>query len=378
MEYRQLGRSGLRVSTLALGTMTFGGASKFRDVGGSDVAEATRMLDMCLDAGVNLIDTADVYSDGLSEEVLGQALAGRRDRLLIATKARFPMGSGPNDAGLSRHHLIRACDASLRRLAIDHIDLYQVHQWDGQTALDETLEALDRLVTCGKVRYVGCSNYSAWHLMKALGTSERLGFQRFASQQIYYSLIAREAEYELVPASVDQGVGILVWSPLAGGLLSGKYRRGVEAPAGTRAVSDWQEPPVYDIERMYDIVDALCEIAEADGTSAAQVAIAWLLGRPAVTSVVIGARTEAQLADNLAAAQLTLTDAERTRLAALSTPDLLYPYWHQALTAADRLGSADLTLLARHLGHPLHGYRAAARDTQATGAELRAPRQAGE
>jgi aryl-alcohol dehydrogenase-like predicted oxidoreductase len=359
MEYRQLGRSGLRVSTLALGTMTFGGASKFRDVGSSDVAEAERMLDTCLDHGVNLIDTADVYSDGLSEEILGQALAGRRHRLLIATKVRFPMGAGPNDAGLSRHHLIRGCEDSLRRLAIDHIDLYQVHQWDGQTPLDETLEALDRLIGSGKVRYVGCSNYSAWHLMKALGVSEQRGFQRFVSQQIYYSLIAREAEYELVPASVDQGLGVLVWSPLAGGLLSGKYRRGTEAYGG-RQLSEWQEPPVYDIERLYDIVDALTAIAEAHGVSAAQVALAWLLDRPAVTSIVIGARTEEQLADNLAAAQLTLSDEERIRLDDLSTPELLYPYWHQALTAADRLGPADLTLLGRHAGQPLHGYRTAA------------------
>lgn len=359
MEYRQLGRSGLRVSTLALGTMTFGGTSKFRDVGSADVADATRMIDMCLDAGVNLIDTADVYSDGLSEEILGQALPGRRDRLLIATKARFPMGPGPNDAGLSRHHLIRGCEASLTRLATDHIDLYQVHQWDGQTPLDETLEALDRLVGSGKVRYVGCSNYSAWHLMKALSVSERQRFQPFVSQQIYYSLIAREAEYELVPAAVDQGLGILVWSPLAGGLLSGKYRRGRDTDGG-RQLTEWQEPPVYDIDRLYDIVDALVAIADGHGASPAQVALAWLLGRPAVTSLIIGARTTEQLADNLAAAQLNLGDDERTRLDELSTPELLYPYWHQALTASDRLGPADLTLLGRHVGHPLHGYRTAA------------------
>ncbi len=360
MEYRQLGRSGLRVSALALGTMTFGGASKFRDVGGSDVAEAQRMLDVCLDAGVNLIDTADVYSDGLSEEILGKALAGRRDRLLIATKARFPMGTGPNDAGLSRHHLMRACEASLRRLDIDHIDLYQVHQWDGHTPLDETLEALDRLVRSGKVRYVGCSNYSSWHLMKALSVSERHGFQRFVSQQIYYSLIAREVEYELVPASVDQGLGILVWSPLAGGLLSGKYRRDRATPEGSRQLTEWQEPPVYDLDRLYDIVDALVAIAEHRGVSPAQIALAWLLERPAVSTVIIGARTEQQLADNLAAADLTLADDERGRLDALSAPQLLYPYWHQALTAADRLGAADLTLLGRHAGQPLHGYRSAA------------------
>ncbi len=361
MEYRQLGRSGLRVSTLSLGTMTFGGAAKFRNVGNSDVAEASRMLDMCLDHGVNLVDTADVYSDGLSEEILGQALAGRRDRMLVATKARFPMGSGPNDAGLSRHHLMRACEASLTRLAIDHIDLYQVHQWDGQTPLEETLEALDRLVGAGKVRYVGCSNYSAWHLMKALSVSERHGFQRFVSQQISYSLGGREAEYELVPAAVDQGLGILVWSPLAGGLLSGKYRRGAEPPQGARQLTEWQEPPVYDIDRLYDIVAALIAIADDRGVSPAQVALAWLMGRPAVSSVIIGARTLEQLADNLAAAQLTLAESERATLDELSAPPLLYPYWHQALTASDRLGDADRTLLGGHVGKALRGYRSASK-----------------
>ena len=355
MEYRQLGRSGLRVSTITLGTMTFGGTGAFKNVGATDVSSAERMLDICLEAGVNLIDTADVYSNGLSEEILGTALKGRRDRLLIATKARFTMGPGPNDAGLSRHHLIEACEASLRRLKVDHIDLYQVHQWDGQTPLEETLAALDHLVRSGKVRYVGCSNYSAWHLMKALSVAERTG-GRFVSQQIYYSLQDREAEYELVPASLDQGLGILVWSPLAGGLLSGKYRRGHDAPAGSRQLSEWQEPPVYDRERLYDIVEALVEIGAARDVSPAQVALAWLLTRPGVSSLIIGARTEAQLTDNLAAASLTLTRDEVARLDTLSVPTLLYPYWHQALAAADRLGPADLSLLGRHVGRPLQGF----------------------
>lgn len=355
MEYRQLGRSGLRVSTITLGTMTFGGTGAFKNVGGTDVTSAERMLDMCLDSGVNLIDTADVYSNGLSEEILGAALKGRRDRLLVATKARFTMGPGPNDAGLSRHHLIEACEASLRRLAVDHIDLYQVHQWDGQTPLEETLAALDHLVDSGKVRYVGCSNYSAWHLMKALSVAERTG-GRFVSQQIYYSLQDREAEYELVPAALDQGLGILVWSPLAGGLLSGKYRRGHDAPEGSRQLSEWQEPPVYNRERLYDIVEALVEIGGVHDVSPAQVALAWLLTRPGVSSLIIGARTEAQLADNLTAADLTLTDGEVARLDALSVPTLLYPYWHQALSAADRLSPADLSLLGRHVGRPLQGF----------------------
>src|SRR3954471_2747678 len=282
MEHRQLGRSGLRVSALTLGTMTFGGRGPFANVGSTGVDGARHQIDMCLDAGVNLIDTADVYSGGHSEEIVGEALAGRRDRVLLATKARMPMGDGPNDAGLSRHHLIAACEGSLRRLQTDHIDLYQVHEWDGHTPLEETLHALDTLVRDGKVRYVGASNYTGWQLMKALATSEKHGYQRFVSQQIYYSLQARDAEYELVPLTVDQGLGILVWSPLAGGLLSGKFRRDAEGPAGTRALSDWNEPPVRDEEGLYDIVDALVEIGEVHGVLAAQVALAWLLGRTGV------------------------------------------------------------------------------------------------
>ena len=349
MEYRQLGHSGLRVSALTLGTMTFGGRDKFASVGSTDVEGGTRQVDMCLDAGVNLIDTADVYSAGLSEEIVGRTIRGRRDRVLLATKARMPMGEGPNDAGLSRHHLIRSCEASLRRLGVDHIDLYQVHEWDGATPLEETLDALDHLVRSGKVRYIGCSNYAGWHVMKALGISERRGLQRFVSQQIYYSLQARDAEYELVPVALDQRVGILVWSPLAGGLLSGKYRRGNQGPEGSRHLTDWNEPPVRDEDQLYDVIDAVVEIAEEHGASPAQVALAWLLGRPGVASVVIGARTDEQLADNLGAADLELGAEERARLDAVSAPPLLYPYWHQAKTANDRLCEADLTLLGAHI-----------------------------
>ncbi|HSS58577.1 MAG TPA: aldo/keto reductase [Solirubrobacteraceae bacterium] len=349
MEYRQLGHSGLRVSALTLGTMTFGGRGDFAKVGATDVDTATRQVDMCLDAGVNMIDTADIYSDGLSEEIVGKTLRGRRDRVLLATKARMAMGDGPNDAGLSRHHIIRACEASLRRMGTDYIDLYQVHEWDGHTPLEETLGALDHLVDSGKVRYIGCSNYAGWHLMKALGISERRGYQRFISQQIYYSLQMRDAEYELVPAGLDQGVGILVWSPLAGGLLSGKYRRGQDHPEGSRHLTDWNEPPVHDEDQLYDIVDALVEIADAHDASPAQVAMAWTLGRPGVASVIIGARTEEQLADNLGSADLTLGDDERARLDELSAPRLMYPYWHQAKTSSDRLSEADLTLLGAHI-----------------------------
>src|SRR3954471_21087263 len=345
MEYRQLGRSGLRISALSLGTMTFGDQGPGAPVGMTDATGAARQIDLCLDAGINLIDTADVYSRGVSEDILGKVLRGRRDRILLATKARFPMGKGPNDAGLSRHHLIEACEASLHRLQTDHIDLFQVHQWDGHTPLEETLDTLDTLVRSGKVRYVGCSNYSAWQVMKALCVSERRGLQRYVSQQIHYTLQAREAEYELVPLTLDQGLGILVWSPLAGGLLSGKYRRDREAPPGSRHLSDWDEPPVYDSERLHDIVDVLVELGEAHRVSAAQVALAWLLGRPGVTSVVIGARTDEQLADNLQAAELQLTAGELARLGDVSPPPLPYPLWHQVKTAADRLGPADRAFL---------------------------------
>jgi aryl-alcohol dehydrogenase-like predicted oxidoreductase len=349
MDYRQLGHSGLRVSALTLGTMTFGGRDRFGMVGSTDVAGATRQIDLCLDRGVNFIDTANGYSAGESEEILGAAIKGRRDRVLLATKARMPVGDGPNDAGLSRHHLIAQCEASLRRLGTDYIDLYQVHEWDGQTPLEETLEALDALVRSGKVRYVGASNYAGWQLMKALGVADRHGYQRFATQQIYYSLQARDAEYELVPLAVDQGVGILVWSPLAGGLLSGKFRRGQEGPAGTRALSDWGEPPVRDQEQLYDTIEVLVEIGEGHGVSAAQVALAWLLRRPGVVSLIIGARTDEQLEDNLAAADLRLSDDEVARLEEVSRPPLIYPHWHQARTASDRLGPADLALLGPYL-----------------------------
>jgi aryl-alcohol dehydrogenase-like predicted oxidoreductase len=349
MDYRQLGRSGLRVSALALGTMTFGGRGNFAKTGTTDSAGARRQLDMALDAGVNLIDTADVYSAGLSEELVGQAVAGRRDRLLLATKARFRMGEGPNDAGLSRHHLIRACEASLRRLGTDHIDLYQLHEWDGQTPLEETLETLDTLVRSGKVRYVGCSNYTGWQLLKALGVADRHGYQRFVSQQIHYSLQAREAEYELIPAALDQGLGVLVWSPLAGGLLSGKYRRGAGDPEGSRRLAGWSEPPVRDEDQLYDTVDVLVAIAAERGASPAQVALAWLLRRPGITALIVGARTDEQLADNLRAAELALSDEELGRLDAVSQLPLLYPYWHQARTAGDRLSAADRALLGPYL-----------------------------
>jgi aryl-alcohol dehydrogenase-like predicted oxidoreductase len=349
MDYRLLGRSGLKVSTLTVGTMTFGGKGWAKTVGDLGVNEARRLVDLCLDAGVNLIDTADVYSQGVSEDIIGEITGGKRKNgVLIATKARFPMGDGPNDAGSSRHHLIRACEASLKRLKTDVIDLYQLHEWDGQTPLEETMEALDMLVRQGKVRYIGCSNFSGWHIMKALGVSAADHRQRFVSQQIHYTLESRDAEYELLPISIDQGLGVLVWSPLAGGLLSGKHRRNKTA-AGSRQLAGWDEPPIRDEDRLWAIVDALVDSAENRSVSAAQIALAWLIGRKAVTSVIIGGRTEAQFRDNLASADLVLSDEERQRLDAVSAPPVLYPYWHQLRTAKDRLGDADLSLLGPHV-----------------------------
>src|ERR1700688_422413 len=323
MEYRQLGRSGLRVSTLTLGTMTFGGRGGFSAVGATDVDGARRQVHLCLDAGANLIDTADVYSGGLAEEITGAVIKGRRDSLLLSTKVRMSMGQGPNDAGLSRQHIIAGCEASLRRLGTDHIDIYHVHEWDGQTRLEETLSALDSLVAAGEVRYLAASTYAGWQLMKALAVADSRGYERFSAQQVYYSLEARDAEYELLPLSVDQGLGILVWSPLAGGLVSGKYRRDSSPSGQTRQLSDeWREPPVRDQEKLYDTIEVIVDVAAAHGVSPAQVALAWLLGRPAVTSVIIGARTDEQLRDNLGGADLALTADERDALDKVSAPDL--------------------------------------------------------
>ncbi|NRP85995.1 L-glyceraldehyde 3-phosphate reductase [Ensifer adhaerens] len=350
MEYRLLGRSGLKVSTITMGTMTFGGVGWAKTVGDLGVKDAKKLVDMCVDAGVNLLDTADVYSQGASEEILGEIIGGpRKDGVLIATKARFPMGPGVNDVGSSRQHLIQACEASLKRMKTDVIDLYQLHEWDGQTPLEETMEALDTLVRQGKIRYIGCSNFSGWHIMKALGVSERDKRERFVSQQIHYTLEARDAENELVPISIDQGLGILVWSPIAGGLLSGKHRRNQATPEGTRQFAGWTEPPIRDENRLWNIVDTLVEIADGRGVSAAQVALAWLIGRKGVTSVIIGGRTKAQFQDNLASAELKLTHEERKRLDDVSLPPLMYPYWHQRNTARDRLSEADLSLIGPHL-----------------------------
>ncbi len=337
MEMRFLGKSGLKVSVLSFGTMTFGGGDNFfQHMGGTQVEEAQRLIDICLDAGVNLFDTADVYSQGRSEEILGKALGNRRQNVLIATKAYGRMGEGPNDVGLSRHHLIHACEDSLRRLGTDYIDLYQVHGFDALTPLEETLRALDDLVRSGKVRYIGCSNYSGWHLMKALCVSEREGLERYISQQVYYSLVARELEYELVPLGLDQGVGILVWSPLAFGFLTGKYRRGQPEPEDTRRAK-LGDVGNMDLEKGYDIVEALDEVASAHGVTIAQAALNWLLHKPGITSVIIGARNEKQLRDNLNAATWKMTPEEMQKLDEVSAVAPIYPYWHQRQYGAERI-----------------------------------------
>lgn len=341
MEYRLLGRSGLKVSALSIGTATFGGDGLWGD---TDLKEAQRQIDLCLDHGINLIDTANVYSGSVSEQIIGGALTdGRRDRVLLATKVRFGTGKGPNDRGLSRWHIIRECENSLRRLKTDVIDLYQVHEWDGETPLEETVEALDTLIKHGKVRYVGCSNYSAWHLMKALSVADAGRYQRFVSQQIHYTLHSREAEYELIPLGLDQGVSLLIWSPLAGGWLSGKYTRNSKPDDG-RQVRGFKEPPIYDWEHLWSIVDVLNDVAAAHNVSGAQVALAWLLQRPLVASVIIGGRNMSQFEDNLKAIDLKLSADEIVRLDKVSQPNLIYPYWHQSFTAKDRLGPADLSL----------------------------------
>jgi aryl-alcohol dehydrogenase-like predicted oxidoreductase len=331
MEFRQLGRSGLRVPALAFGTATFGGGNDFyRAWGSTDVTEAKRLVDLCLDAGVSFFDTANSYSTGMAEEILGAALAGRRQEVILASKATFPMGSGPNDAGSSRHFLRRACEDSLRRLRTDHIDVYYMHGFDENTPIEETLKMLDTLVTSGKVSYVACSNFSGWQVMKSLAISDRYGWPPYVAHQAYYSLVAREYEWELMPLAIDQGIGTVAWSPLAGGALSGKVRRGQPIPEGSRVAQLGLER-AGDVERLFDIVGVLEDIAKETGKTASQVAINWVLYRPTVASVVIGARSETQLRENLAAAAWRLDAAHVARLDAVSNRRPIYPYWHQRL-----------------------------------------------
>jgi aryl-alcohol dehydrogenase-like predicted oxidoreductase len=332
MEYRQLGNSGLRVPVLSFGTATFGGEGEFfKAWGATKVDEATRLVNLCMDAGVNFFDTSNVYSAGISEEILGKAINGIRNNLLISTKATFPMGKGINDFGSSRYNLIRSCEESLKRLATDHIDIYHMHGFDGNTPVDETLKALDELIRAGKIRYIACSNFSGWHLMKSLSVSERYGWSKYIAHQAYYSLLNRDFEWELMPLGIDQGVGTIVWSPLASGKLSGKYRRSQPHPVDTR-VAQGQSPVINttaDDQRLYDIVDALDEIAKETGRTAAQVSLNWLLQRPTVSNIIIGARNEQQLRQNLGSVGWTLSLEQIQKLDKASEILPAYPYWHQ-------------------------------------------------
>lgn len=332
MEYRLLGGSGLNVPVLTFGTGTFGGTNEFfKAWGGSDVAEATRLVDICLEAGLNMFDSADVYSDGAAEEILGQAIRGRRDQLLISTKATFQSGPGPNDVGSSRYHLIKAVEGSLRRLGTDHIDLFQLHAFDALTPIEEALGTLNDLVQAGKIRYIGCSNFSGWHLMKSLAISEKNGWPKYVAHQAYYSLIGREYEWELMPLALDQKVGAVVWSPLGWARLTGKIRRGQPLPETTRArsaINNEMGPQVPD-EYLYQVVDALDAVSAETGKSIPQIALNWLLQRPSVATLVIGARNEEQLRSNLGAVGWSLTPEQVAQLDAASAVPMTYPYWHQ-------------------------------------------------
>jgi aryl-alcohol dehydrogenase-like predicted oxidoreductase len=330
MQYRQLGYSGLKVPSLSFGAATFGGGTDFfKAWGETNVQEAKRIVDICLDAGVNLFDTADVYSNGLSEEVLGNAIEGKRDRLLISTKTTFPMGDGPNESGSSRYRIVTSCENSLRRLNTDCIDIYHMHGFDALTPVEETLNALDTLVRDGKVRYIACSNFSGWHLMKSLAVSEKYGWARYVAHQAYYSLIGRDFEWELMPLGLDQRVATIVWSPLGWGRLTGKIRRGQPLPETSRLHKTAEQGPPVDQEYLFRVVDALDEVAKETGKTVPVVALNWLLQRPTVANIVMGARNEQQLRQNLDAVGWNLTAQQVAKLdkASESTPP--YPYWHQ-------------------------------------------------
>lgn len=332
MEFRQLGGSGFKVPVLSLGTGTFGGGTEFfKTWGATDVAEATRLVDVCLEAGLNMFDSADIYSNGMAEEILGQAIKGRRDKVIISTKGTFPTGQGPNDMGSSRYYLTRAVDASLRRLGTDYIDLYQLHGFDAMTPIEEALGTLDDLVRAGKIRYIGCSNFSGWHLMKSLAISEKYGLARYVAHQAYYSLVGRDYEWELMPLALDQKVSAVVWSPLGWGRLTGKIRRGQPLPETSRIKSKLSNdlgPPIPD-DYLYKVVDALDGIAKETGKSVPQIALNWLLQRPSVANVIVGARNEEQLKQNLGAVGWNLTTEQVAKLDAASATTLAYPYWHQ-------------------------------------------------
>ncbi|WP_428395514.1 aldo/keto reductase [Lichenicoccus sp.] len=331
MEQRYLGRSGFRVPVLSLGTGTFGGSNEFfRAWGDTDVKGATRLVDICLEAGLNMFDSADIYSAGAAEEVLAGAIQGRRDKVIISTKATFRAGDGPNDVGSSRFHLIEAAERALKRLGTDHIDLFQLHGYDARTPAEETLTALDDLVRAGKIRYIGVSNWSGWHLMKALSLSERHNLTRYVAHQAYYSLVGRDYEWELMPLGIEQGVGAVVWSPLGWGRLTGKIRRGQPLPEGSRLhKTAAMGPPVPD-EHVFTVVEAIDRIADETGKTVPQIALNWVLQRPTVANVIVGARNEEQLRQNLGAVGWNLTAAQVASLDAASAVTIPYPYWHQA------------------------------------------------
>jgi aryl-alcohol dehydrogenase-like predicted oxidoreductase len=330
MEHRQLGASGLFVPVLSFGTATFGGGNEFfKAWGNTQVDEAKHLINLCMDAGVNFFDTANIYSGGASEEILGQALEGIRNQVILSTKATFPMGNGPNDFGSSRSHLIKQCEDSLRRLKTDYIDIYHLHGFDGNTPVEETLKTLDDLITSGKIRYIACSNFSGWHLMKSLSVSERYGWARYVAHQAYYSLLDREFEWELMPLGIDQKVSTIVWSPLSSGRLGGKFRRNQPVPENNRISQGGSHGPATNFDLLYKIVDALDEITEETGKTVPQIALNWLLQRPTVANIIIGARNEEQLKQNLGAIGWNLTTDQVKKLDAASDRDLIYPYWHQ-------------------------------------------------
>ncbi|HTC28256.1 aldo/keto reductase [Dyella sp.] len=330
MEYRRLGASGFKVPVLSFGTGTFGGKGDFFSAwGNTDVAEARRLVDICLDAGVTMFDSADIYSRGAAESILGEAIKGRRDQVLISTKSTFRFSDEPNDVGSSRFHLINAVDGALKRLGTDYIDLFQLHGFDAQTPVEETLSTLDDMVRAGKIRYLGVSNFSGWHLMKSLDVSNRYGYSRYVANQTYYSLIGRDYEWELMPLGLDQGVGAVVWSPLGWGRLTGKIRRGQPLPATSRLHKTGDMGPQVGDEYLYGVIDALDEIAKETGKTIPQIALNWLLQRPTVSTLVIGARNEEQLRQNLGAVGWNLTAEQVAKLDAASNVTPVYPYWHQ-------------------------------------------------
>ena len=331
MEHRRLGRSGFTVPVLSLGTGTFGGGNEFFQAWGStDVAEASRLVDICLEAGLTTFDSADTYSAGAAEEILGAAIKGRRDRVIISTKATFRAGDEPNNVGSSRFHLIRACELALKRLGTDYIDLFQLHGYDAMTPVEETLSALDDLVRAGKIRYVGCSNFSGWHLMKSLAVAEKYNLPRYVAHQAYYSMIGRDYEWELMPLGVEQGVGAVVWSPLGWGRLTGKIRRGQPLPEKSRLHKTADMGPPVPNDYVYRVVEAIDQVAEETGKTVPQIALNWLLQRPTVSNVIIGARNEEQLRANLGAVGWNLTAEQVAKLDKASAVALPYPYWHQS------------------------------------------------